>query len=362
MITPQTAKGPGLLDPLSVGALQLPNRVIMSPLTRCRASEGRVPNLLMAEYYRQRASTGLILSEATAVTPMGVGYPNTPGIWSDEQTEGWRLVTDAVHKEGGRMFLQLWHVGRISDPIYLHGKLPVAPSALAPEGQVNLLRPKKSYVVPRVLELNEIPEIVEDFKVGAKNAKDAGFDGVEIHGANGYLLNQFLSPASNRRNDCYGGPVENRARLLLEVVDAVISVWGAERVGLHISPGDNSYSVANDESRSTYEYVVRQVSLRKIAFVCVRESTKACVRHAPPLRKLFEGIFIANEGFTQITAEGMLASGQADALAFGRPFIANPDLPRRFALGAPLNDPDPKTFYVALPDAGYTDYPTLTTI
>lgn len=362
MITPQTATALGLLDPLSVGAVQLPNRVIMSPLTRCRASEGRVPNLLMAEYYRQRASAGLILSEATAVTPMGVGYPNTPGIWSDEQTEGWRLVTDAVHAEGGRMFLQLWHVGRISDPIYLHGKLPVAPSALAPEGQVNLLRPKKNYVVPRALEFNEIPEVIESFRVGAKNAKDAGFDGVEIHGANGYLLNQFLSPASNQRTDCYGGSVENRARLLVEVTDAVTSVWGAERVGLHISPGDNSYSVANNESRSTYEYVVREVSSRRIAFLCVRESTKSCIRHGPALRKLFEGIFIANDGFTQVTAEEVLAGGEADAVAFGRPFIANPDLPRRFALGAPLNDPDPKTFYAGLPDAGYTDYPTLTTI
>jgi 2,4-dienoyl-CoA reductase-like NADH-dependent reductase (Old Yellow Enzyme family) len=345
-----------------MGGLELSNRVIMSPLTRCRASEGRVPNVLMAEYYRQRASAGLILSEATAATPIGVGYPNTPGIWSDEQTEGWRLVTDAVHKKGGWMFLQLWHVGRISDPIYLHGKLPVAPSALAPEGQVNLLRPKKDYVVPRALELNEIPEIVEDFRVGAKNAKDAGFDGVEVHGANGYLLNQFLSPASNHRTDCYGRTLENRARPMLEVVDAVTSVWGAERVGLHISPGDNCYSVANGESRSTYEYVVREVSFRKISFICVRESTKACIRHGPALRKLFEGIFIANDGFTQTTAEEMLTTGEADAVAFGRPFIANPDLPRRIALGAPLNDPDPKTFYVALPDVGYTEYPTLTTI
>jgi 2,4-dienoyl-CoA reductase-like NADH-dependent reductase (Old Yellow Enzyme family) len=283
MTKPQTTSPTGLLDPLSMGALQLPNRVIMSPLTRCRAGEGRVPNLLMAEYYRQRAGAGLILSEATAVTPMGVGYPNTPGIWSDEQTEGWRLVTDAVHKEGGRMCLQLWHVGRISDPIYLHGKLPVAPSALAPEGQVNLPRPKKNYVVPRALELSEIPEIVEHFRIGAKSAQDAGFDGVEIHGANGYLINQFLSPASNHRKDDYGGSVENRVRFLLEVIDAVTSVWGANRVGLHISPGDNSYSVANDGSRSTYEYVAREISARKIAFLCVRESTKACIRYGPSL-------------------------------------------------------------------------------
>jgi 2,4-dienoyl-CoA reductase-like NADH-dependent reductase (Old Yellow Enzyme family) len=345
-----------------MGALQLPNRVIMSPLTRCRAGEGRVPSLLMAEYYRQRAGAGLILSEATAVTPMGVGYPSTPGIWSDEQTEAWRLVTDAVHKEGGRMCLQLWHAGRISDPVYLHGKLPVAPSAIAPEGQVSLLRPKKNYVVPRALETDEIPKLVYEFRMGAKHAQSAGFDGVEIHAANGYLINQFLSPASNHRNDAYGGSVKKRARFLLELLDAITSVWGADRVGLHISPGDNLYSLANDESRSTYEYVVREVNLRRIAFLCVVESWKACVRHGPALRKLFEGIFIANDGFTQMSAEEMLANGEADAVAFGRPFIANPDLPRRFALGAALNEPDPKTFYAALPDVGYTDYPALTTI
>jgi 2,4-dienoyl-CoA reductase-like NADH-dependent reductase (Old Yellow Enzyme family) len=187
MTTLTTTKGPGLLDPLKLGALQLPNRVIMAPLTRCRASEGRVPNVLMAEYYRQRASAGLIISEATAVSPMGVGYPDTPGIWSDEQVEGWQLVTEAVHSEGGRIVLQLWHVGRISDPAYLHGKLPVAPSAIAPEGHVNLLRPKKNYVTPRALELDEIPEVVQSYRIGAKNAMDAGFDGLEIHGANGYF-------------------------------------------------------------------------------------------------------------------------------------------------------------------------------
>jgi len=362
MSTLTTAEEPGLLDPLKLGALQLPNRVIMAPLTRCRASEGRVPNVLMAEYYRQRASAGLIISEATAVTPMGVGYPDTPGIWSDEQVEGWQLVTEAVHSEGGRMVLQLWHVGRISDPAYLHGKLPVAPSAIAPEGHVNLLRPKKNYVTPRALELDEIPEVIECYRVGAKDAMDAGFDGVEIHGANGYLLNQFLSPRSNQRTDEYGGAVENRARLMLEVVDAVISVWGTERVGLHLSPGDQSYSVANSESKSTYEYVVQQVNTRGLAFVCIRESPDACIRLGPSLRKLFKGVFIANDGFTRKAAEEVLARGEADAVAFGRPFIANPDLPCRFALGAQLNVPDPKTFYAALRDVGYTDYPTLRTI
>jgi 2,4-dienoyl-CoA reductase-like NADH-dependent reductase (Old Yellow Enzyme family) len=352
-----------LLDPLKVGALQLSNRVIMAPLTRCRASEGRVPNRLMAEYYRQRSGAGLIISEATAVTPMGVGYPDTPGIWSEEQVEGWKLITEAVHSEGGKIVLQLWHVGRISDPEYLHGKQPVAPSALAPAGTVNLLRPKRNYVVPRALELDEISQLVECYRAGAKNALDAGFDGVEIHGANGYLLNQFLSPNSNRRIDKYGGSIENRVRLMLEVVDAAVSVWGSERVGLHLSPGDNVYLVPNSEiSKPTYEYLMQELNPRGIAFICVRESLDACIRLGPDLRRIFEGIYVVNDGFTQKTAEDVLARGDADAVAFGKPFIANPDLPRRFARGCALNTPDPKTFYAALRDVGYTDYPTLTSI
>ena len=215
-----------LFDPIQMGELSLPNRIIMAPLTRCRASEGRVPNALMAEYYVQRASAGLIISEATSVTPMGVGYPDTPGIWSDAQVEGWKLVTNAVHQAGGRIVLQLWHVGRISDPVYLNGELPVAPSAIAAEGHVSLVRPMKGFEVPRALELDEIPAIVAAYRKGAENAKKAGFDGVEIHGANGYLLDQFLQSSTNLRTDVYGGSIENRARLMLEVTDAVIAVWG----------------------------------------------------------------------------------------------------------------------------------------
>ena len=230
-----------LFDPIKIGDLELANRVIMAPLTRCRADEGRVPNALMAEYYAQRASAGLILSEATSVTPMGVGYPDTPGIWSDEQVAGWKQVTDAVHAAGGRIMLQLWHVGRISDPYYLDGELPVAPSAIAAPGHVSLLRPKKDFVTPRALALEEIPAIVEAYRQGAANAKKAGFDGVEIHGANGYLLDQFLQDSTNQRTDAYGGPIENRARLLFEVIEAVSQVWGSDRVGLRVSPL-NSYN------------------------------------------------------------------------------------------------------------------------
>lgn len=213
-----------LLTPIKIGAWQLPNRIIMAPLTRTRASEGRVPNAMMAEYYRQRATAGLIITEATSVDPMGVGYPNTPGIWSDAQVEGWKLITEAVHAKGGRILLQLWHVGRISDPIYLNGELPVAPSAIQPNGHVSLVRPYKDFVTPRALKLEEIPGVIEAFRKGAENAKRAGFDGVELHGANGYLLDQFLQDSSNQRTDEYGGTIENRARLMLEAVDAAISV------------------------------------------------------------------------------------------------------------------------------------------
>ena len=351
-----------LLDPIRVGSLDLNNRVVMAPLTRCRASEGRVPNVLMAEYYRQRSGAGLIISEATAVTPMGVGYPDTPGIWSEEQIEGWKLVTDAVHAEGGKIVLQLWHVGRISDPAYLHGKLPVAPSPIPADGTVNLLRPKKAYVTPRALELSEISELVECYRAGARNAQIAGFDGVEAHCANGYLPNQFLNATSNQRTDAYGGSIENRARFVIEIVDAAVSVWGPERVGLHVSPCDNVYLTPTSETKPTYEYLVRQMSSRGLAFLCVRESPDSCTRQGPEFRKLFKGIYIANDGFTQKTAEQALANGEADAVAFGKAFIANPDLPKRFALGAPLNVPEPRTFYAPLRDAGYTDYPALTTI
>jgi 2,4-dienoyl-CoA reductase-like NADH-dependent reductase (Old Yellow Enzyme family) len=225
---------PTLQDPIHIGAWNLRNRIVMAPLTRCRCSDGRVPNELMAEYYRQRSGAGMIISEATSISAMGVGYPDTPGIWSDEQVEGWKSITNAVHEQGGTILLQLWHVGRISDPSYLDGKLPVAPSAIAADGHVSLIRPKKEFVTPRALELEEIPGIVADYRKGAENAKAAGFDGVELHGANGYLLDQFLQDTTNKRTDVYGGSIENRARLMFEAVDAAISVWGADRVGLHL--------------------------------------------------------------------------------------------------------------------------------
>lgn len=346
-----------LLDPLRAGAFTLKNRIVLAPLTRCRASAGRVPNDLMRDYYVQRASAGLILSEATSVTAMGVGYPDTPGIWSDEQVAGWKRITDAVHAAGGTMLLQLWHVGRVSHPDYLDGALPVAPSAIAPQGHVSLMRPKRDFVVPRALELNEIPGIVADYRRGAENAKRAGFDGVEVHGANGYLLDQFLQDSTNLRTDAYGGPIENRARLMLEVVDACIDVWGADRVGLHLAPRGDAYTMGDSNPLATFGYVAEQTRQRKIAFLCAREYEGANAI-GPQLKTIFGGVFIANEKFTKETAEAAIKSGRADAVALGQLFIANPDLPERFKLGAPLNAPDPATFYAQGPK-GYTDYPFL---
>jgi 2,4-dienoyl-CoA reductase-like NADH-dependent reductase (Old Yellow Enzyme family) len=347
-----------IFDPIKIKDLQLPNRIIMAPLTRARAiGGGRVPNALMAEYYVQRASAGLILSEATAVTPQGVGYADTPGIWSDEQVEGWKAVTSAVHKAGGRIFLQLWHVGRISDPEFLDGEAPVAPSAIAAKGFVSLLRPKREYPVPRALRLDEIPGVVEAYRQGAKNAKLAGFDGVEIHGANGYLLDQFLQDGSNKRNDAYGGSVENRARLMLEVTDACIEVWGANRVGMHLAPRRDSHDMGDSDPHATFGYVARELGKRGIAFICAREGI-ADDRLGPFIKKEFGGVYIANEQLTKDSAQRLLDSGEADAVAFGKWFIANPDLPQRLRDDAPLNVVRPEMFYHHSAE-GYTDYPVL---
>jgi 2,4-dienoyl-CoA reductase-like NADH-dependent reductase (Old Yellow Enzyme family) len=349
---------PNLFDPITIGELQLPNRVIMAPLTRTRATgPERVPNALMRDYYVQRVSAGMILSEATSVTPMGVGYPRTPGIWSQEQVEGWRLVTEGVHQAGGKIFLQLWHVGRISDPIYLDGALPVAPSAIAAKGHVSLVRPEQPYRVPRPLDTDEIPGIVEAFRRGAENAKAAGFDGVEIHGANGYLLDQFLQDSTNKRTDRYGGSIENRARLMLEVTDAVVSVWGPGRVGMHLAPRGDAHDMGDSDLAATFGYVAQELGRRKIAFICARESLKE-PRLGPKLKALFGGVYIANEGLTGEQAEKIVAAGEADAVAFGKLFISNPDLPLRFARKAELTAWNAATFYSEGPE-GYTDYPQL---
>ena len=350
-----------LFTPLQVGALNLPNRVIMAPLTRCRADIGRVPSAEAVEYYRQRASAGMILTEATSVTPMGVGYPDTPGIWSDAQVEGWQRVVEAVHAAGGRVLLQLWHVGRISDPIYLDGNLPVAPSAIRPEGTVSLVRPKKEFVTPRALKTDEIPGIVEAFRVGAENAKKAGFDGVEIHGANGYLLDQFLQTKTNQRTDQYGGNLENRLRFPLEVTDAVLSVWNADRVGYHLAPKADAHDMGDEDLEETFIALARELGQRKLAFLFARESREDNYLE-PKIKAAFGGVTIANQNLTKDEAEHLLKSGQADAVSWGQLFIANPDLPLRLERDAPLNPPNPATFY-QYPSGdkaeGYTDYPAL---
>lgn len=349
-----------LFDPLKLGALTLKNRIVMAPLTRSRAGEDRVPNDLMAEYYGQRASAGLILTEATSVTPQGVGYADTPGIWSDAQVEGWTRITQAVHEKGGLIFLQLWHVGRISAPLFLNGELPVAPSAIRPAGHVSLVRPKQDYVTPRALETDEIAGVIEAYRKGAENAKRAGFDGVELHAANGYLIDQFLQDSTNRRTDRYGGSLENRTRLLEEIADAVIGVWSADRVGVQLAPRMDSHDMGDSDPRALFTRVADQMKRRGVAFLMLREHL-AADSLLDDIKSAFGGVVIANEGLTQATAGRLIAEGRADAAGFGRDFIATPDLPRRFRDGLALNQQDPSTFYAG-GAKGYVDYPAANAI
>ncbi len=346
-----------LHSPLRLGDLDLPNRIFLAPLTRSRAGASRIPNALMAEYYRQRAGAGLMLTEATVVSAQGVGYAGTPGVWSAEQVEGWKLTTRAVHQAGGRIFLQLWHVGRVSHPVFLNGELPVAPSAIAPAGRVSLVRPETPYVTPRALAREEIPGIVEDFRRGAQNAQAAGFDGVELHGANGYLLDQFLQDGSNHRDDDYGGSIENRARLMLEATDAAISVWGPDRVGVHVAPRGDSHDMHDSDPLATFGYLAGELGRRRIAFMMAREHAGPG-RIGPQLKAQFGGIWVANEGFDRASGNAVIAAGEADAVGYGRMFIANPDLVERFRVGADLNPARPELFYGG-GAPGYTDYPAL---
>lgn len=348
---------PSIFDPLTVGDLTLKNRIIMAPLTRARCGPDRVPGPLVAQYYAQRASAGLILSEATSVTPLGAGYSATPGIWSDAQVEGWKQVTRAVHDAGGLIFMQLWHVGRISDPSFLGGQPPVSASAIAARGNVSLLRPKRPFPVPRALELEEIAGVVEAYRKGAENARRAGFDGVELHGANGYLLDQFLQDGSNKRTDAYGGPIENRARLMLEAVDAAISVFGPQRVGLHIAPRCDAHDMGDSDPLATFGYVARAMRERGLAFLFAREHV-AGDSIGPRLKAEFGGVYVANENLDLEKAQALLDAGAADAISFGKLFISNPDLPARLKAGAPLNPWNLESFYTP-GAAGYVDYPAL---
>ena len=329
----------------------------MAPLTRLRGTPDHIPTPIMVEYYTQRASAGLIISEGIPIDPFGVGYANVPGLWSQEQVEAWKPVTAAVHKAGGHIFAQIWHVGRISDPVFLNGQLPVAPSAIAAAGTVSILRPQRPFVTPRALETHEVQGVVEAFRRGAQNAQAAGFDGVELHGANGYLLDQFLQDGTNHRTDEYGGPIENRARLMLECADASISVFGPGRVGMHLAPRGDSHGISDSNLEATFSYVARELGKRELAFIAAREHVGPDSL-GPNLKQIFGGIYVANEAIDQKTGQQLLDEGKADAVAFGKLFIANPDLPARFAKSAPLNRPEPNTFYAPGPH-GYTDYPPL---
>lgn len=355
----------GLFTPFQVGPYELRNRVVMAPMTRSRAGEGNVPTPLMAEYYGQRAGAGLIITEGSQVSPQGVGYPHTPGIHTDAQVDGWRAITDAVHARGGRVFLQLWHVGRVSHPtLQPGGALPVAPSAIGIEGEMLYTAAGPvPYVTPRALATDEIAGVVEQFAEGARRAYRAGFDGVELHGANGYLFDQFLRDGSNHRTDRYGGSPENRARLLVETTAAVVDVWGADRVGVRVSPTGALNGMHDSDPVTTFSVAASELNRFGLAYLHVVEPVgqpRAGGRITPVLRAVFRGAVIANGGYGADTGNAAIAAGQADLVSFGAPFVANPDLPERLRTGAPLNEPDRATFYGG--DArGYTDYPALET-
>ena len=355
-----------LFTSFQLGPLTLPNRLVMAPMTRSRADNpGHVPTQMHVDYYVQRATAGLIITEGVQVSAQGVGYVNTPGMYSDAQVAGWRKVTDAVHAAGGRIFAQLWHVGRVSHPFFHDGELPVAPSAIKPAGvQVYTDKGMEDAPTPHALTLAEIPGVVDQFRQAARQAKKAGFDGAEIHGANGYLLDQFLQDGANQRTDEYGGSVENRARFVLEVVRAVADELGADRVGIRFAPQGSS-SLTDSDPVGTFSYVTGQLNQFKLAYLHVIEALPGHGMARPDqpavaarLRAIFNGAFILNGGYTQETAERALANNEADLIAFGTPFIANPDLVERYRRGTALNAPDPATFYVP-GRQGYTDYPTL---
>ncbi|MEZ0282565.1 alkene reductase [Methyloceanibacter sp.] len=358
-----TKTTPDLFTPIAIGPLALPNRIAMAPLTRSRAAEGNVPTALNALYYAQRASAGLSISEATQVAPEGQGYISTPGIHSAEQVKGWQCVTGAVHVAGGRIVLQLWHVGRISHQSFQPGgQLPVAPSAIRPNGQAFTANGFEPIPTPRALELADIPGIVAQYAQGARNAIEAGFDGVEVHGANGYLIDQFLRDGTNKRTDAYGGSIENRTRFLLEVVDAVIAVVGADRTGLRISPQNGQNDISDSDPQRLFNHVASALSGKDLAFLHVIEGDTGGVAVPPfdykEIKRRFGGVFIANNGFDKERANEAIEEGRADLVAFGKPFISNPDLVTRLYLNAPLAPANRETFYGGA-DQGYTDYPLL---
>ncbi|WP_336741463.1 alkene reductase [Aureimonas altamirensis] len=351
-----------LLSPVRVGELELPNRMVMAPMTRSRAGENDVPSSLAVEYYRQRATAGLIITEGSQISAQGKGNPRTPGIFTDAQVEGWRKVTEAVHEEGGHIFLQLWHVGRVSHSlVQVDGTLPVAPSAIRPDGEIFTAEGLKEFEIPRALGLEEILGVVANYRRGAENAKRAGFDGVEIHGANGYLIDQFLRDGTNTRTDAYGGSVENRARFLKEVVEAVIPVFGAARTGVRLSPIFSNYSMSDSDPATTFGYAAEMLGRYGLAYLHVMQGGGEGSFDFTALKRQFGGTYIANSGYDAERAEAAIEAGDADLVSFGVPFLANPDLVERFRIGAALNQPDFTTLYEG-EERGYTDYPVLVNV
>lgn len=352
-----------LLQEFKLGDLTLKNKVIMAPMTRNRSTKSRVPSELNIEYYKQRSSAGLIITESTAVSANGVGYINAPGIYNSEQIEGWKKLNKAVHENGGHIFTQLFHVGRISHPDFLTGNLPVAPSAIAPKGQIYTYDGLKDYVAPQEMSINEINQIILDFKQAARNAMAAGFDGIEIHAANGYLINQFIDDTSNKRMDEYGGSVENRSRLLFEVLEVIQEIWDGARVGVRLSPSGIFNSVGDSNSKETYQYIIEKLNNYKLAYLHIMnpmiptddypEMVKNATQH---YGKYYNGTLMVNGGFSRESGNQVLESGEADMVAYGSLFLANPDLPLRFSLKAELNEPDHATYYGG-DEKGYTDYP-----
>jgi N-ethylmaleimide reductase len=354
-----------IFSPFTFGPLALPNRIVMAPMTRNRAEAGNVPGPRNALYYEQRASAGLIITEATQISPQGVGYPGTPGIHSPEQIAGWKLVANVVHRAGGRIYLQLWHVGRISHPsLQPSGALPVAPSAIAPMGESMTYDGMKPFVTPRALETAEIAGIVEDYRRGAENAKQAGFDGVELHGANGYLIDQFLRDGANKRGDRYGGSAVNRARLLIEATEALVSVWGADRVGVRLSPTTPFNSMSDSDPAVTFSTAIDELNRFGLAYLHIVEPIAGDPKPAGEMpdirffRKIWRGPLMGNKGYDLARAEAAIRDGVADLISFAALFIANPDLPERLRRGGPFNPPDRKTFYGGSA-SGYTDYPAI---
>lgn len=356
-----------LFDSIKVGASTLPNRMVMAPLTRGRAQSDGTPTEIMVEYYRQRATAGLIISEATSISPLGVGWVNAPTIFKPEDITNWQHVTDAVHQAGGRIFLQLWHTGRSSHPDFLNGQLPVAPSAIAIQAESHTPQGKKPYVIPRTLTVEEIRATVADYATATKNAREAGFDGVEIHGANGYLIDEFLRDSANQRNDEYGGAIQNRARFMLEVVEAVVSAWSADHVGIRLSPANPYNDMSDSDPIGLFTYATEQLNKFELAYLHVLEGLPGSMmagpepRVTPHIRRTYNGILMVNGGYNQELGQKALENNEADLIAYGTLFIANPDLVERFRKGTSLNTPDPHTFYTP-GEKGYTDYPALTAV